>query len=330
MHSILKIGFCLTASLCLNSAMAGLPTASAAPAAKHWVYSLSQTQQTSDTLKIWGVPACATVNGARPKGTYVTGLTGDGVGLALRLQPGDVLLSINSKVISSAPDADRILGAMKSGTLKAVVARQVGGKVILLQPQASYTNNQQSEQASATKVNSTVDVTANSRYEGNGMYSSHYNARGTAKKEALNGDGLSSLEAGMVNLINADRQKNGQSQLRHSSRLSKVAREFANDMATRGFFDHTDPNGRSPSDRARLAGIDCYVFENIAYHVGPLSWSDMVKGAEAEMMSEPANNPHNHRGNILRPDHQVVGVGVAVVMPNKIICVQEFSSDSIP
>jgi len=327
MDLVYKIGFSLATVVYF---LGILPDALAAPATKHWVYSLSQNQQSSDTLKIWGVPACATVNGTRPKGTYVTGLTGDGVGLALRLQPGDVLLSINSKVISSAPDADRILAAMKSGTLKAVVARQINGKVVLLQPQTSYRNQQNGEEAAAVRVNQSVDVTANSKYEGNGLYSSHYNARSTVKKDPVSGDGMNALESGMFNLINADRQKNGQSPLRQSSRLSKVAREFAQDMATRNFFDHTDPSGRSPHDRARLAGIECMIFENIAYHVGPLSWGDMVRGAEAEMMSEPPNDPHNHRGNILRPDHAVVGVGMAVVMPNKIICVQEFSSDQIP
>jgi uncharacterized protein YkwD len=82
--------------------------------------------------------------------------------------------------------------------------------------------------------------------------------------------------------------------------------------------------------RARMAGLNCLVFENISVNYGPLSWKDMIKGAQAEMMAEPAGDPHNHRGNILNPDAAVVGVGMAVVMPNKIYCVQEFSPSEVP
>lgn len=313
------------------NSITGSSMAAPAKSPKSWVYSLSQQQQNSDILKVWGVPACATVGAAKPKGTYITGLTGDGLGLALCLQPGDVLLSINSKVIASASDADRILSQMKAGKVKAVVARMENGRVVLLQPQATYSGgNSAPDSPNQSTASSSVDVTRNMRAEGHGMYSSHYQARGTVKKDALSDSEIAALESGMVSLINADRQKNGQSTLRQSGQLSRVARAFAQDMAKRNFFAHTDPDGRSPWERAQAAGLRCRVFENIAYHVGPLGWGEMVKGAEDEMMAEPANDPHNHRGNILNPNHSVVGVGVAIVMPNKLFCVQEFSTDDVP
>ncbi|CAN5329275.1 hypothetical protein BH11CYA1_BH11CYA1_47580 [soil metagenome] len=312
----------------------------AAPAKRHWVYSLSQRQETSDALKIWGVPACAAVNGANPKGTYITGLTGYGLAEELKLQVGDVLLSINGRVISSAKDADRIIFAMKTGEFKAVVARQENGRVFVLQPRANFfprqpagaTNSESSgdsNSANSGTESQNVDVTANSRSNGNGMYSSSYSAR-DSKKAAVSGDNMATLENYMLELINSDRQKQGQSKLRLSSGLSQVARKFAEDMAARNFFDHTDPNGNTPHSRARMAGLNCSVFENISVNYGPLSWKDMIKGAQSEMMAEPPNNPHNHRGNILNPDHAVVGVGMAVVMPNKIYCVQEFSNNEVP
>ena len=309
------------------------PTAAApAPIKRHWVYSLSQRQETSDVLKIWGVPACAAVNGGNPKGTYVTGITGHGLAEDLQLQVGDVLLSINGRVITSAKDADRILDSMQAGEVKAVVARQDSGRVVLFQPRAKfYPRSTERESAVATSgaESQNVDVTANSRSDGNGMYSSSYSGR-ESKKAAVSSDSMAGLENYMVELINSDRQKNGQGKLRSSSGLSQVARKFAEDMAARNFFDHIDPNGNSPQARARMAGINGLIFENISVNYGPLSWRDMVKGAQAEMMAEPPNNPHNHRGNILNPDHAVVGVGMAVVMPNKIYCVQEFSNSEVP
>lgn len=325
----------LVSSLILVASLA-LPT-QAAPAAvkRSWVYSLSQKQENSEVLKIWGVPACAAVNGANPKGTYVTGLIGYGLGDDLKLQVGDVLLSINGRVITSARDADRILDNMPGGEVKAVVARQENGRVFLLQPRTMFaprTNRSASANSGSGSGSDSqdVDVTANSRSEGNGMYSSSYKASRDIKKTTVSNESMAGLESYMFELINNDRQKFGQQKLRQSSSLSQVARKFAQDMATRNFFDHTDPSGNTPHMRARMAGLNCLVFENISVNYGPLSWKDMIKGAQAEMMAEPAGDPHNHRGNILNPDAAVVGVGMAIVMPNKIYCVQEFSPSEVP
>ncbi len=331
-----KVGS-LISSLLLVANLA-LPS-QAAPAAvkRSWVYSLSQKQENSEVLKIWGVPACAAVNGANPKGTYVTGLIGYGLGDDLKLQVGDVLLSINGRVITSARDADRILDNMPGGEVKAVVARQENGRVFLLQPHTMFaprTNRSASANSGSGSGSGSesqdVDVTSNSRSDGNGMYSSSYKASRDIKKSAVSNESMAGLESYMFELINSDRQKFGQQKLRLSSSLSQVARKFAQDMATRNFFDHTDPSGNTPHMRARMAGLSCLVFENISVNYGPLSWKDMIKGAQAEMMAEPAGDPHNHRGNILNPDAAVVGVGMAIVMPNKIYCVQEFSPNEVP
>lgn len=325
----------LVSSLLLLASLALPSQAAPTPVKRSWVYSLSQKQENSEVLKIWGVPACAAVNGANPKGTYVTGLTGYGLGDDLKLQVGDVLLSINGRVITSARDADRILDNMPGGEVKAVVARQENGRVFLLQPHTMFalrTNRSASSSSGSGSGSESqdVDVTANSRSDGNGMYSSSYKAARDIKKSTVGNESMAGLESYMFELINSDRQKFGQQKLRMSSSLSQVARKFAQDMATRNFFDHTDPSGNTPHMRARMAGLNCLVFENISVNYGPLSWKDMIKGAQAEMMAEPAGDPHNHRGNILNPDAAVVGVGMAVVMPNKIYCVQEFSPSEVP
>jgi uncharacterized protein YkwD len=226
---------------------------------------------------------------------------------------------------------------MPGGDVKAVVARQENGRVFLLQPHTMFAPraNRSASASSASGSGSgsesqDVDVTSNSRSDGNGMYSSSYKAARDIKKSTVSNESMAGLESYMFELINSDRQKFGQPKLRLSSSLSQVARKFAQDMATRNFFDHTDPSGNTPHTRARMAGLSCLVFENISVNYGPLSWKDMIKGAQAEMMAEPAGDPNNHRGNILNPDASVVGVGMAIVMPNKIYCVQEFSPSEVP
>lgn len=195
----------LVSSLILVASLA-VPT-QAAPAAvkRSWVYSLSQKQENSEVLKIWGVPACAAVNGANPKGTYVTGLIGYGLGEDLKLQVGDVLLSINGRVITSARDADRILDNMPGGEVKAVVARQENGRVFLLQPRTMFaprTNRSASSSSGSGSGSDSqdVDVTANSRSEGNGMYSSSYRAARDIKKSTVSNESMAGLESYMFEL----------------------------------------------------------------------------------------------------------------------------------
>lgn len=70
-------------------------------------------------------------------------------------------------------------------------------------------------------------------------------------------------------------------------------------MAARGFFDHTDPDGATPWDRAAKAGIAGLGGENIA------------RGqADAAAVMEAWMNSPGHRANILNCDFKTLGVGV--------------------
>jgi uncharacterized protein YkwD len=70
-------------------------------------------------------------------------------------------------------------------------------------------------------------------------------------------------------------------------------------MAARGFFDHTDPDGATPWDRAEKAGISDLGGENIA------------RGqADAAAVMEAWMNSPGHRANILNCDFKTLGVGV--------------------
>lgn len=87
--------------------------------------------------------------------------------------------------------------------------------------------------------------------------------------------------------------------------LAQIASEHARDMATRGYFAHDTPEGKTPDDRVRDAGIPHDItVENIYQSYG----DDAVRNAIEWFMSDPV-----HRQTILDPHMTDLGVGVAVI-----------------
>ncbi|MEV6114205.1 CAP domain-containing protein [Streptomyces sp. NPDC052109] len=106
-------------------------------------------------------------------------------------------------------------------------------------------------------------------------------------------------EAEVLKLVNEERAKVGCSALAANSSLTKLADSFSDDMAARDFFDHTDPDGKTPWDRAAAAGITDLGGENIA------------RGqADAAAVMQAWMNSPGHRANILNCDFKTLGVGV--------------------
>jgi len=82
-------------------------------------------------------------------------------------------------------------------------------------------------------------------------------------------------------------------------RLHCTARVHSLDMATRGFFDHVNPDGEDPFDRMTRAGYDYQAAgENIA--AGQTTPQEVVAG----WMESPG-----HCSNIMSPDFTQIGVG---------------------
>ncbi|MFJ2906953.1 CAP domain-containing protein [Streptomyces sp. NPDC091279] len=106
-------------------------------------------------------------------------------------------------------------------------------------------------------------------------------------------------EAEVLHLVNEERAKVGCSALAANSALGGLARDFSTAMAEQGFFDHTDPSGASPWDRAAKAGITNLGGENIA----------RGQSDPAAVMDAWMNSP-GHRANILNCDFKTLGVGV--------------------
>ncbi|MFD3536112.1 CAP domain-containing protein [Streptomyces sp. NPDC058664] len=106
-------------------------------------------------------------------------------------------------------------------------------------------------------------------------------------------------EAEVLRLVNVERAQVGCSPVNASAGLAALAGAFSADMAARGFFDHTDPDGATPWERAEKAGVSGLGGENIA------------RGqADAAAVMDSWMNSDGHRANILNCDFTTLGVGV--------------------
>ncbi|MFF9146554.1 CAP domain-containing protein [Streptomyces sp. NPDC014861] len=121
----------------------------------------------------------------------------------------------------------------------------------------------------------------------------------TAAAAGSTADREEAAEAEVLRLVNVERAEVGCSPVRPSDSLARLAGNLSADMANRGFFDHTDPDGATPWDRAQAAGITNLGAENIAR--GQVD-------ATAAMVSWM--NSDGHRANILNCDLTTLGVGV--------------------
>ncbi|WP_031090266.1 CAP domain-containing protein [Streptomyces sp. NRRL WC-3549] len=106
-------------------------------------------------------------------------------------------------------------------------------------------------------------------------------------------------QAAVLSLVNQERAKAGCSPVTASASLTALAQGFSEDMAARGFFGHTDPDGATPWDRADAAGVTGLGGENIAR-----GQADAQAVMDAWMASD------GHRANILNCDYTTLGVGV--------------------
>jgi len=69
-----------------------------------------------------------------------------------------------------------------------------------------------------------------------------------------------------VALVNAHRVDVGCPELKWNGAVAAVAQAHSEDMVTRGFFSHTNPDGESPFDRLSAAGVAySSAAENIAW-----------------------------------------------------------------
>ncbi|MFI6007243.1 sigma-70 family RNA polymerase sigma factor [Streptomyces sp. NPDC051243] len=104
----------------------------------------------------------------------------------------------------------------------------------------------------------------------------------------------------VVALVNKERSAAGCGPLAEDSLLNKAAQGHSEDMAARGFFDHTNPDGEDPGQRITAAGYRWSTYgENIA----------MGQQTPEAVMESWMNSP-GHRENILNCSFKDIGVGI--------------------
>ena len=144
------------------------------------------------------------------------------------------------------------------------------------------------------------------------------------------------LEHKIHDLINVQREQNGLKPLLFDSQLDTIARAHSTDMATRNYFAHDTPEGISFLDRYKQAGYNCgikydetpnsyriseggeNIFQNNLYnsieyvnnYATKIDWNNMDRLASSTVSGWMASP--GHRQNILTPQFQNEGIGVAI------------------
>jgi uncharacterized protein YkwD len=118
---------------------------------------------------------------------------------------------------------------------------------------------------------------------------------------------ISAAESLMVRALNADRAAAGLVPVRVDGRLAAIARARSVDMATKHYFSHTQPDGRTVFDIISAKGIKWYgAGEIIAWNTWP-TLADSVTAANTGWLNSPT-----HRSIIMATSYNYMGVGVAI------------------
>jgi len=142
------------------------------------------------------------------------------------------------------------------------------------------------------------------------------------------------LEQRIHDLINTERIQSQLPPLKLNERLSKIARDHSQDMASRRFFDHVNPDGQTSVERVAIAHRELIgtVDENIWMESGfdPSRERRLAETIVEKLLASPT-----HRGNLLKPDstHLAIGVvsdGSDISMTQLVARIEGFTSAPVP
>ncbi len=121
------------------------------------------------------------------------------------------------------------------------------------------------------------------------------------------------LEDKMLTLVNAERMKRGLRALIADPTLVPVARKHSIDMFKRGYFSHQTPEGVTPAQRVKKAGLRYLVMgENLAL------------GQTLGICHRGLMNSPGHKANILSTAYGRVGIGIVDGGVHGLMVTQEF------
>ena len=127
------------------------------------------------------------------------------------------------------------------------------------------------------------------------------------------GVGESALRAAILCLHNQIRAERNLPLLRENSRLRRAASAHASDMVSRGFFEHTTPDGVTMVERimaTRYASprVGWAIGENLAWGTGSLATPRAIMKAWMDSAG--------HRANVVKRTYREIGIGVVTGVPS--------------
>lgn len=140
------------------------------------------------------------------------------------------------------------------------------------------------------------------------VQSEHLNRLAASSVTANNLPDLERVQEQIVSATNQFRRQQGLPELKVNQALTKAAQYFADYMARTDKYSHT-ADGKEPWQRTAEYGYAyCIVLENIAYEYSAEGFrtKDLAQGFMKGWQKSPP-----HRKNLLDPDVDEIGVGVA-------------------
>lgn len=144
-----------------------------------------------------------------------------------------------------------------------------------------------------------------------------------ARIERQKADGawqLAQAEQQILGLVNDQRVRKGEQPLHPTKRLDELARSHSRDMASRHYFSHMSPDGSTPAQRARNAGVP---FHDIAENIYMDNKDDL--GDFPDQAVRSWLHRMERRANILDSSFTRTGVGVSRSPDGRIYVTQEFA-----
>lgn len=159
------------------------------------------------------------------------------------------------------------------------------------------------------------------------------------------------VERALHRRVNEVRAARGRRPLRWSDALRVLALRHSRDMARRGYFSHTSPEGTDVTDRARRMGLTCArptgdgrtvlgLGENLFMLYRYAGYQDTYRRGEpaparreymwrteeevVQTVVEGWMQSTGHRENLLRPHFETEGLGIVLTADDRIYVTQAF------
>lgn len=124
---------------------------------------------------------------------------------------------------------------------------------------------------------------------------------------------VSTVRAAILCLHNEIRADRDLPLLRENFRLRRAAVAHTSDMVSRGFFEHTTPNGVTMVDRIMASR---YASSRVGWAFGEnLAWGTGRLATPRSIMRAWMDSP-GHRANVVRRAYREIGIGVVTGVPS--------------